>query len=203
MSTLGRPVSQVTVRSASRSASRWTLSINASSSRAVSCCSGRLRSWLRLVVKPFTSSPAMPMMTWLERKPAISSASWSATWQLSTTAAMSATVPDCMCARPLPLAADAAHGGRAVLVDIEHERLGELGAHVERRARGKPVRLGPLQEAAPEGHARRRPRAASVAESWSRIASQSGAQRRRAACRAPGPSPAGRRRGHRSWSHRC
>ena len=62
--------------------------------------SGRLRSWLWVVVKPFTSSPAMPMTTWLGRKPAISSASWSATAQLSTTAAMSATVPDCMCDRP-------------------------------------------------------------------------------------------------------
>ena len=32
-----------------------------------------------LVVKPLTSSPAMPMTTWLGRKPAISSASWRAT----------------------------------------------------------------------------------------------------------------------------
>ena len=61
---------------------------------------GFLRSWTWTVVKPFTSSPAIPMTTWLGRKPAISSASWSATEQLSTTAAMSATVPDCMCERP-------------------------------------------------------------------------------------------------------
>src|SRR5688500_14641704 len=71
-----------------------------SSSRSDSCVSGRLRSWLMLVVKPFTSSPAIPTMTWRGRKPAISSASWRQTWQLSTTAEMSATVPDCMCARP-------------------------------------------------------------------------------------------------------
>src|SRR5688500_4525465 len=103
MSTLGRPVSQVMVRSASLSASRWVLSMSTSSSRAVSCESGFFRSCDRLVVKPLTSSPAMPMMTWLERKPAISSASWRATWQLSTTALMSATVPDCMCERPCRL----------------------------------------------------------------------------------------------------
>src|SRR5687768_5303814 len=100
MSTLGRPVSQVMVRSASLSASRWVLSMSTSSSRAESCESGFFRSCDRLVVKPFTSSPAMPMMTWLDLKPAISSASWRATWQLSTTALMSATVPDCMCERP-------------------------------------------------------------------------------------------------------
>ncbi len=62
--------------------------------------SGRLRSWLWVVVKPFTSSPAMPTTTCDGRKPAISSASWRATAQLSTTAAMSATVPDCMWDRP-------------------------------------------------------------------------------------------------------
>ena len=100
MSTFGRPVSQVMVRSASRSASRWTASISRSSSRSLRLRVGVLALLARLVVKPFTSSPAMPMITWLERKPAISSASWSATWQLSTTAAMSATVPDCMCASP-------------------------------------------------------------------------------------------------------
>ena len=60
-----------------------------------------LLAWV--VVKPLTSSPAMPMTTWVGRKPAISSASWSATAQLSTTAAMSATVPDCMCDRPCRL----------------------------------------------------------------------------------------------------
>ena len=57
---------------------------------------GRLRSWVWVVVKPFTSSPAIPMTTCSGRKPAISSASWRATAQLSTTAEMSATVPDCM-----------------------------------------------------------------------------------------------------------
>ena len=99
-STLGRPVSQVIERSASRSASRWTVSISFWSSASVIGWSGRLRSWAWLVVKPLTSSPAIPMTTWLGRKPAISSASWSATEQLSTTAAMSATVPDDMWLRP-------------------------------------------------------------------------------------------------------
>ena len=73
------------------------------SSASVIGWSGFLRSWLWVVVKPLTSSPAMPMTTWVGRKPAISSASWSATAQLSTTAAMSATVPDCMCDRPCRL----------------------------------------------------------------------------------------------------
>jgi hypothetical protein len=58
--------------------------------------SGRLRSWARAVVKPLTSSPAIPMTHCVGRKPAISSASWSAVEQLSTTALMSVTVPDCM-----------------------------------------------------------------------------------------------------------
>ncbi len=70
------------------------------SSASVIGWSGFLRSWLCVVVKPLTSSPAIPMTTWVGRKPAISSASWRATEQLSTTAAMSATVPDCMCDRP-------------------------------------------------------------------------------------------------------
>ena len=70
------------------------------SSLSVIGWSGFLRSCEWVVVKPFTSSPAMPITTWVGRKPAISSASWSATAQLSTTAAMSATVPDCMCERP-------------------------------------------------------------------------------------------------------
>ena len=99
-STCGRPVSQVIERSASLSASRWTLSMSLTSSASLMGTSGFLRSWVSDVVKPLTSSPAMPMTTWVGRKPAISSASWSATAQLSTTAAMSATVPDCMWLRP-------------------------------------------------------------------------------------------------------
>src|SRR4051794_35031135 len=99
-STCGSPVSHVTARSASWSASRWTASMSFCSSASVIGWSGRLRSWLCVVVNPLTSSPAIPMTTSVGRKPAISSASWSATAQLSTTAAMSATVPDCMCERP-------------------------------------------------------------------------------------------------------
>ena len=102
-STCGSPVSQVIARSASWSASRWTASMSRWSSASVIGWSGFLRSWLWVVVKPLTSSPAIPMTTWVGRKPAISSASWSATAQLSTTAAMSATVPDCMCDRPCRL----------------------------------------------------------------------------------------------------
>ena len=110
-----------------------------SSSRALSCWSGFLRSWLRPVVKPLTSSPAMPMITWFERKPAISSASASATWQLSTTAEMSATVPDCMCARPCRRRPDATDDRRPGFLDLEHERLGELGPDVESGAGSQPL----------------------------------------------------------------
>ena len=99
-STCGRPVSQVIARSASRRASFWTLSISLTSSASLIGMPGFFRSCVSVVVKPLTSSPAMPITTCDGRKPAISSASWSATEQLSTTAAMSATVPDCMCARP-------------------------------------------------------------------------------------------------------
>ena len=99
-STCGSPVSQVIARSASRSASRCTRSISFWSSASVMDWSGFFRSCECVVVKPLTSSPAMPMTTCDGRNPAISSASWRATEQLSTTAAMSATVPDCMCDRP-------------------------------------------------------------------------------------------------------
>ena len=69
-------------------------------SRPVMTVSARFRSCDWIVVKPLTSSPAMPMTHCVGRKPAISSASWSATEQLSTTALMSVTVPDCIWARP-------------------------------------------------------------------------------------------------------
>ena len=151
-STLGRPVSQVIDRSASRSASRWTASMSFWSSASVIGWSGCLRSWLCVVVKPLTSSPAMPMTTWLGRKPAISSASWRATAQLSTTAAMSATVPDCMWRQALALAADAADRPVPVVVDLEDERLGELRADIERRAGGQRLVVVALPDAAPEGH---------------------------------------------------
>ena len=64
-STCGRPVSQVIERSASRSASRWTPSMSFTSSASVIGWSGFLRSWVRVVVKPLTSSPAMPTTTWV------------------------------------------------------------------------------------------------------------------------------------------
>ena len=79
----------------------------------------------------------MPMTTWVGRKPAISSASWSATAQLSTTAAMSATVPDCMCDRPWRLRPTPRTVPWPVGVDLEDERLGELGPDVERGAGGQ------------------------------------------------------------------
>ncbi len=99
-STLGRPVSQVMVRCASAEASASISSSSRSSSEWVTELSGRLRSTLRVVVKPLTSSPAMPMTTLSAVRPDIASASSRAARQFSTTAGMSATVPDCMCDRP-------------------------------------------------------------------------------------------------------
>src|ERR1035437_1911400 len=99
-STCVNPVSQVMARSASRSASRWTPLISFCGSTSVIGTSGCLRSCEWVVVNPLTSSPAMPMTHCVGRNPAISSASCSATEQLSTTALISVTVPDCICARP-------------------------------------------------------------------------------------------------------
>src|SRR5207249_5353395 len=55
-------------------------------------------------------------------------------------------------AEALPLAADAADGAVAVVADLEHEGLGELGPDVERGARGQGIGLVALPEAAKEGH---------------------------------------------------
>ena len=52
----------------------------------------------------------------------------------------------------LPLAADAAHRAEALVVDLEDERLGELGPDVESRARGEVVGPVALPDPAPEGH---------------------------------------------------
>ena len=52
----------------------------------------------------------------------------------------------------LPLAPDATDRAVAVLVDLEHERLGELGPHVERRAGRQRGFLIALPDPAPERH---------------------------------------------------
>ena len=168
--------------------------------------SGCLRSWVIVVVKPLTSSPAMPMTTWVGRKPAISSASWRATAQLSTTAAMSATVPDCMWLRPWRLRPTPRTVPWPVVVDLEHERLRELRADVERRAGGEGrgrrpgSRCGagtPSSRASPRRTAarvtrRRRGRQPRRVPPRSRLRAPPGA------CPCPGPSRGARRPGHRS-----
>ena len=131
------------------------------------------------------------MTTWVGRKPAISSASWSATEQLSTTAAMSATVPDCMWDRPCRLRPTPRTVPRPVVVDLEDERLGELGADVEGRAGGERRDVVALPDAAPEGHLAR-PRAPS-GRSASALERVERRQSPRAACPCPGPSRAARR----------
>ena len=59
--------------------------------------------------------------------------------------------------QPLPLATDATDHATSGLVDLEHERLGELGPDVERGARRELVR-----PRAPAGSAARRPRSVPV-----------------------------------------
>ena len=51
-------------------------------------------------VAPFTSSPAIPMTAAIGVRPASVRASSIAARLFATTASMSLTVPDCMCARP-------------------------------------------------------------------------------------------------------
>ena len=100
----------------------------------------------------------MPMTTCDGRKPAISSASWRATEQLSTTAEMSATVPDCMWDRPWRFRPTPLTLPLPVVVDLEDERLRELGPDVERRAGGEGVLvLVAAPEPAQDGHRVTRP----------------------------------------------
>ena len=178
------------------------------SSASLIGASGCLRSWVIVVVKPLTSSPAMPMTTCVGRKPAISSASWRATAQLSTTAAMSATVPDCMWLRPWRLRPTPRTVPWPVVVDLEHERLRELRADVERRAGGEGRGVVPVPDPAQERHLppprragprprvtrRRRGRQPRRVRPRSRLRAPPGA------CPCPGPSRGARRLGHRSRS---
>ena len=54
--------------------------------------------------------------------------------------------------QPLPLAPDAPDGAVAARIDVEDERLGELGPDVERRARRQRFVRVALPDPAPEGH---------------------------------------------------
>ena len=58
-------------------------------------------------------------------------------------------------AQALPLPSDAADGAVGVIVDLENERLGELGPDVERRAGGERLLAIVLPEPTEEGHALR------------------------------------------------
>ena len=104
------------------------------------------------VVKPLTSSPAIPITTWVGRKPAISSASWRATAQLSTTAPMSATVPDCMWARPWRLRPTPRTVPWLRSSISKTSALANSVPDVERRAGGELVAAVALPEAPQEGH---------------------------------------------------
>ena len=189
-STCGSPVSQVIARSASWSASRWTASMSFWSSASVIGWSGRLRSWLWVVVKPLTSSPAMPMTTWVGRKPAISSASWSATAQLSTTAAMSATVPDCMCDRPWRLrptprtvpCPDASMSKTSALANSVPTSSAVQAASASVESRCQILRQKAIEARSGLGRLETRPDRAERVR-----------QARSPACPCPGPSPGGRR----------
>ena len=143
-------------RSASSSASRWTPSMSLSSSCSVMGASGLRRSWLWLVVKPFTSSPAMPMMTWVGWMPAVASASRSAERQFSTTPRMSVTVAACMWPRPWRVRPVPVTMPCAVL-DAEDERLDVLGADVQRGRHRRRLAVVAAPDPAQDGHRSARP----------------------------------------------
>src|SRR5688500_8420746 len=86
--------------SASRTARCWAWDTSRSSSASSIGRRASFRRAVETLVVPFTNSPAMPITAAIGRRPAIVLASSIAMWQLATTASMSLTVPDCMCARP-------------------------------------------------------------------------------------------------------
>ena len=121
------------------------------SSPSVIGWSGRLRSWLTVVVKPLTSSPAMPMTTWLggsRPSPRPPGARRRSCRRPRRCRRRSRTA----CAKGLTLAPDPAHGAVARLVDVEDQRLRELGPDVEGGAGGERLLPVALPDAAPEGH---------------------------------------------------
>ena len=152
----------------------------------------------------------MPMTTCSGRKPAISSASWSATAQLSTTAEMSATVPDCMWRSPWRFRPTPFTIAVARLLDLEDERLRELRPDVERRAGGEAPPASPRSRAAAGTVIARRQarmRKQPVNRCWRGRARldrrERLAERPPASCRGPGPSRAARRPCHRSRGPRA
>ncbi len=138
--------------------------------------------------------------------------------QLATTASMSLTVPDCMCAspcrcRPAPRH-DADQPALGVVLDAHHQRLGVLGTDVERGDRGErpgsPGARTRSGDATPELPARPS-RCCAVRPPRSARAPRAPAARPRAAprpgaprpCRRPAPAPGARRRRRRCIGAAC
>ena len=91
----------------------------------------------------------------------------------------------------LALAADAADRAVAGVVDVEDERLGELGADVERGARGEGLVAVALPDPTPEGHQAPAPRRAAIA---ARAAGHAGSPRAAALGHLGRPPPGPRSR---------
>ncbi len=159
-----------------------------SSSCSVMGASGFLRSWLWLVVKPFTSSPgdadddlgrvdAGRALRLAQRRPAVLDHAL----DIGDRRRLHVT-------QALPGPSGAGHDARAVL-DAEHERLDVLGADVQRCGHGRPLAVLAAPDATQDGH-RRQPAsavsAATVADAPLHRASQ---RRRPRPRRAPSATP--------------
>ena len=151
-STCGRPVSQVIERSASLSASRWTLSISLTSSRVVDRGLGllallgeRRREALDQLARDADDDLRGPeaghLLGLLERDRAVVDDRG----DVRDRARLHVR-------QALAPATDAAHGPVAGLVDLEDERLGELRPDVQRRAGGRDGPFVAVPDAAQERH---------------------------------------------------
>ena len=144
---------------------------------------GRLRSWVRVVVKPLTSSPAIPITTWVGRKP-------------PSPRPPGARPRSCprrpRCPPPSPTAcgsgpgapADAADRAMPGLVDLERERLANsvpMSRAVAAAGRGRRPGSDPAQESHPAC-------LAAPAAAGSRGAARAAAAARTAAIASPSPS---------------
>ena len=161
------------------------------SSPSVIGWSGFLRSWLWVVVKPLTSSPAMPMTTWVGPKAGHLLGFLERDRAVVDDGRDVGDGPRLHVGRPWRLRPTPRTVPWPVAVDVEDERLGELGPDVERRAGGQRFAGVALPDAAPEGH--QAPFSSLVADRGEGLG-QTGAAR----ARGPGPSAGGRRRAPRS-----
>ena len=113
---------------------------------------GFLRSCEWVVVKPLTSSPAMPMTTWVGPEPGHLLGFLERDRAVVDHRGDVRDGPRLHVRETLALAPDAANRPVTGAIDVEDERLGELGADVERRAGGQGLLAVALPDPTPEGH---------------------------------------------------